>query len=187
MVRASREGYLPAAGAPSPIAGGWIYFRLSPPAPPPNLTGEYEFTFVADPACSELPGPLRTRTYRGRLAIGSAGESPGLIAPIGTFFTLTLDGTAIVNNGASAVGVAGNFAAFELFNDGFPYILEQLAPDRWLAITGYAESVITQPWSDKLSIPFDGWVDYLGHYPSHPGTPIVSCRSTHHRLIIADH
>lgn len=99
--------------------------------------------------------------------------------------SLTLSGASVQDEGIAAIGTAGEFTAFALFNDGLPYIVEEVAPKVFVAITGYAEMPAGVSTS---STAFSGWIAHLDDNPlansSRWATTLVSCESKSHRLIL---
>ena len=179
--RASKEDHV-ASTTTSPAAGGWISFHLAVFGPPANMAGDYTLTFIADSACTGLPEALRTRTYAATITSTSdvAGWAP---VPPNTVFDLALSGATVQGNGIATIGIAGELTAFALFNDGLPYIVEEVAPKVFVAITGYAE----MSGLPTGSTAFSGWIAHLDHNPlaasSRPRTTFASCESKSHLLI----
>ena len=55
------------------------------------------------------------------------------------------------------IGVAGDFVGFKLFNDGVPYIVEQVA-NGVITITGWAGASVGPSGISHISAPFEGWI-----------------------------
>lgn len=182
--RASKDDHV-ASTAALTSAFGWISFHLAVLAPPVNMAGDYTLTFEADSGCTTLPAALRTRTYAATVTLNSAEIQGWAPVPPNTVFNLTLDGASVQDDGIAAIGTAGDFVAFALFNDGLPYIVEEVAPKIFVAITGYAE---ISAGVSTGSTAFSGWIAHLDYNPlvapSRSGATLVSCESKSHRLIV---
>ena len=171
--QATRDGYLPLTVV---HPHGHFDFYLVSSTPPVNVGGEYEMTFIVDPACAGIPDAVRTRSYKASVTPGSFARIPA-----GMVFNLALGGTAPLDN--PSIGVAGDAVGFRLFNDGYPFIVEQVAQDLYLTITGWA---LVPAWSSEgppISAAFDGWISALNGPPTRSGA-IANCKSEHHRLLI---
>ena len=171
--RAAGAGYLPATML---HPHGHIDFYLVSSTPPVNVAGEYELTFMTDPSCTGIPESVRTRTYEASIRPGSFARIPA-----GMAFDLALHGLDALDN--PAIGVAGKAVGFRLYNDGYPFIVERVAPDLYLTITGWAE---VAAWSDArvVAVPFEGWIAAAAGPPGSPSPVFGNCRSTDHRLEI---
>jgi hypothetical protein len=170
--RASHEGYLPST---VPHPHGYIDYYLVRAMAPVDIRGEYEMTFVADPACTGMPDYLRERTYQASVTPGSFDRTPA-----GLVFDLTLGGVEPLDN--PSIGVAGDAVGFRLFNDGYPFIVERVSSGLYVTITGWAE---VEPWpagARGFSVPFDGWIAAHEGPPSSPGRTYGHCKSGSHRL-----
>jgi hypothetical protein len=172
LFRASAEGYLPAT---MQHPHGYIDYYLERSMAPVQIRGDYNMTFLSDPACADMPDYLRERTYRASVTPGSLDRiPPGLI------FDLKLEGVEPLDN--PSIGVAGNAVGFRLFNDGYPFIVERVSPSLYVTITGWAE---VEPWpvdSRGFSVAFDGWIEAHAGPPSSPGRTYGRCKSISHRL-----
>jgi hypothetical protein len=73
LVRAAKDGYIPAAKRHDPSAWNQerqqLAFTLELSSTSVNLTGRYTLTLTADAACTRLPAELRTRTYPASIAL----------------------------------------------------------------------------------------------------------------------
>jgi hypothetical protein len=117
-----------------------------------NIAGDYTVTFIADSACIDLPSAMRTRTYGATITPSSSPSSS---------FTLIASGVAFLGNlNNFPIGVVGDYLDLWLHGGHDPAVVEQLAPNTYLAFSGNATaSVGTSPVS-TISMPFDGWIDY---------------------------
>ena len=143
-------------------------------APPVNIVGEYTMTFTADGTCGNLPHELRSRTYQVAITPGTFDPIPPHMV-----FDLRLSGADILEN--PSIGVAGDVVGFKLFNDCYPYIVERVATNMHVAITGWAEIANWRLGGSEFAVPFDGWIEYFDRPPSQ-GRPLVSCQSKSHQL-----
>jgi hypothetical protein len=171
--RAASDGYLPYTVV---HPHGYHDFYLVSSTPPVSISGEYEMTFVVDPDCVGIPDSVRTRSYRAFVTPASWER-----VPAGMVFNLTLDGVSPLDN--PSIGVAGDAVGFRLFNDGYPFIVEQLERNLYLTITGWA---LVPAWSSEgplISVAFDGWISALNGPPLQ-SVVIGNCRSERHRLLI---
>jgi hypothetical protein len=188
MVRASKDGYGSETINVSPSSGVFVSFHLSSPDTV-DLSGTYTLTFTADASCREIPEPLRTRTY-------SASIGPSPYRQGRTLFDVLLSGAAFLTRyNTFEIGVAGRFASIRVFNDPDEGegIVEQLAPDTYLEITGSASTAIPDENWTTLSMPFDGYFAYCigtdvfmsgSLYRCYMRQPrlLAECRSKNHRL-----
>jgi hypothetical protein len=189
--RATMEGHLASIGSLSSSCAGcsarFIYFYLAVNAPPVNMAGEYNLTFVAD-ACVTLPSELQTRTYGATIAPGSNSHSP-----VDTFYTVAVSGAPFVANyGGFSIGVAGDLVAFELRGEG-PTLIEQVAETTYLGFDGRAEARVNPANVSTISAAFIGSINYcalpapIGQYwDCNPARAVAhaECQSTTHRLIL---
>jgi hypothetical protein len=171
--RASRDGYIAAIHVG---AEHWMTYFLAVPAPPVNIAGEYSMTFTSA-RCVNLPSELQTRTYQATIAPGSYEAVPPNMV-----FNLALDGAEVLEN--PSIGVAGEVVGFKLFNDGYPYIVEPIARNVYVAVTGWAEVSSWPTGGLTITVPFEGWVEYWDAHPRSGRGPRVSCQSKDHRLTL---
>ena len=185
--RASREDHV-ASTATLINAFGSILFHLAVLAPSVNIAGDYTLTFVADSACTGLPAALRTRTYAATIMPSSADFAGWAAVAPNTVFNLALSAASVQDDGIAAIGTAGDFVAFALFNDGLPYIVEEVASKVFVAITGYADMSLGTAGVSTISTTFAGWIAHLDYNPladgPMSGTTVVNCESRSHRLIL---
>jgi hypothetical protein len=196
MFRASSDGYVTATqgfATSSPGGTSWIIFYLPPVAPPVNLAGDYVLTIVADSTCTDVPSALRTRSYPASIVQGSGP----------TNFVLTATGGVFLDNlRGFGIGVAGNSLGLWLHGGHDPTLVEQLAPDTYLAVSGFASTLAGPSAGSTISAALDGWIDYcVAKGPMGPGyncgtsnatgEPIAGaavtyahCQSANHRLIL---
>jgi hypothetical protein len=162
--RATKDGHVAATqvwncSVPACAQGAkpWLGFYLNPTVTPVDLGGEYTVTFIADSACSDLPAEARTRTYAATIARDSSAGPNGSAS---TSMTATLRGGSFLGSLDSfPVGLAGDYADFWLHGGHDPAVVEQLAPNTYLAFSGNAPATVgTRP--PKLSMLMDGWIEY---------------------------
>ena len=132
--RATKDGYVGATVSgplqfPWPSAVAHLTLTLESLAPPVKIeAGDYTLALVADSACTDIPGDLRTRTYSA--TITPAPPSSGL--PPNTRYDVTVSGPFLSSFGFG-IGVAGNHLRFEI--DG-PAFFEHFPPFTYLEIAG---------------------------------------------------
>ena len=147
------------------------------------IAGDYRMTFIAEP-CNGFPVEFARRTYLASIAASTIPDQPGFIVAPGSTFNLQLGGAEVLDDGFSSVGVAGSLVGLALYNDGYPFIIEKVAEDRWIAITGYALTSAAAGGIVTGSVPFDGWIAYHDHHPSRHYAAVAECRSAHHQLSV---
>ena len=169
--RASKDGYIAATQRFSTsVPGGkpWLIVYLQPLAPPVNIAGDYTLTFVADSACTELPPEVRTRSYAATVVPGSSS----------TDFVLAAKGASFLNGLMGfGIGVAGNSLGLWLHGGHDPTLVEQLAPNTYLAFSGMGAASVGSSTGATISTAFDGWIDYC--VMSAPMTTGYNCGTSH--------
>jgi hypothetical protein len=181
--RASKEGFLPATGRLSATQPHQIYFRLGVALPSVDIAGDYRMTFVAE-RCNGFPAEFARRTYLASIAAATITDQPGFVVAPNSTFNLQLRNAEVLDDGFSAVGVAGSVVGLAFYNDGYPFIIEKVADNRWVAITGYAITSAAAGGIVTASVPFDGWIAYHDHHPSWHYAPLAECRSANHQLLV---
>jgi hypothetical protein len=150
----SKDGYIAATqGFSTSVPGGkpWLIVYLRPLAPPVNIAGDYTLTFVADSACTDLPPEVRTRSYAATAVQGASA----------TDFVLAAKGTSFLNGLAGfGIGVAGDSLGLWLHGGHDPTLVEQLAPNTYLAFSGVGAASVGSSTVSTISTAFDGWIDY---------------------------
>jgi hypothetical protein len=172
------------------------FYLASSQAPPVNLAGDYTLTFIADSACTGLPDEVRTRTYQATIAPSSIRNIPA-----DTSFKVTVAGASFLAGLADfGIGVIGDHVDLWLDGGHDPPLVEQLAPNTYLAFSGNATASVAAPIL-SISASFDGWIEYcvmktpIGSYyncgTDNTGAVVmgqalarVHCESTNHRLIL---
>lgn len=126
----------------------WIHFALEVPAPPVNIGGDYTLNFTANAACTMLPEDMRSRTFTATLPVTSPATRSNTFFRVGgaTFFE---DWDAI------SVGVAGNYVALWLET-----LVEQIAPNTFLAFAGQAAATLNTSNLSTLVLPFQGRIEH---------------------------
>jgi hypothetical protein len=191
--RASKEGYVAATGVLTPACptcnpnSRWIGFYLAVPARPIEIVGDYTLTFVADGACAGLPNELRTRTYAATITPVPLPEYAD------TRFNLSVSGAQFLKDYERIfIGVAGNFIALEFGGHG-PYVVEQVAPNTYLAFDGRAGISVGPSPVSTISTSFDGSISLcerkseMGSYYSCTSSEAIAhaeCASKNHQLIL---
>jgi hypothetical protein len=141
---ATKDGHLPATSTLGPFCAPchpnrWVYFNLEEPVPPPDLSGDWQVTFVTD-ACTGLPSELRTRSYDARIALAPPAAHPAAR----WLFVVTMDNVPFFSSYKDFhIAAAGNYLGFPE-NDG-PALIEQLDLETSLSFNalGIANGVVT--------------------------------------------
>ena len=191
MFRASKAGYVAAAKTltRTPSGQAQVSFTLSLVAPPVAIAGDYTVTFVADGACAgNLPEGARERIYAATI---SPSSYPG--APPDTQFSVTVSGAPfLAGYGGFYLGVAGDYVAIFIGDHG-PLVVEQLGPNRYLALDGWTAVSVGTSVVSTISTPFEGSFEHCelksapGAYYGCPATHSISqarCESKNHRLVL---
>ena len=193
-VRASKDGHVSATVTISPVCATcsptprWVYFYLAVLAPPVSIAGAYTLTLGVDGACAGLPDEMRTRVYAATIAPVSDPHSPP-----NTLFTATVSDAPFLDNYKSfSIGVAGDFVTFAFGGHG-PYLVEQVAPQIYLAWDGWGQASLGTAPISTIATPFEGVVDYcelkgdMGRYfECSPAQTVAQahCVSKTHRLTL---
>ncbi|HVG71908.1 MAG TPA: carboxypeptidase-like regulatory domain-containing protein [Vicinamibacterales bacterium] len=185
-IRASRDGYraqtqtlnLPVgSGAP----GRYLSFILPSLVDPTIVVGDFALTLKVDPACTELPTGVRTRTYS--IIASPMGSMTQAIAYVG-------GATMLDRFNRFIIAVSGDYVRF-----GFE-LIEQVADRTYLMIDGEAGTTVGSRTLNDLTTAFDGVVSYcvakseLGsvfYAYCEPELNLVSraeCRSANHQVIL---
>ena len=167
--RATKGGYVTAVRTLQPFCAAcnpnrWINFSLEVLAPPVNMAGDYTVTFIADSACATLPNEARTRTYTSTI--------PSMPIPPNAYINFPAIG-ALKGSDILSMGVAGDYISFWLET-----LMEQLAPNTFIAFGGVAGASIGASPGSTIVLPFDGSIDYQG-LAVH-----ANCQSKNHRMIL---
>ena len=180
------------------VCTGTFLFYLDVLAQPVDIAGDYTVTFVADSACTDLPSELRSRTYAATIA---PAPNPGSVSgPLSS--RAVMSGSPFLGNlNGFRIGVAGHYLGISLDGRHDPTIVEQLAPNTYLAFSGSANTTV-ETGASTISTPFDGWIEYCvvpspmaAYYncgtSNITGEPIpgaalarATCDSKNHRLIM---
>jgi hypothetical protein len=141
---ATKDGHLPATATLGPFCAPchpnrWIFFNLEEPVPPPDLSGDWQVTFVTA-ACPGLPSELQTRSYDATIALAPPAAHPDAR----WLFLVTMSKVPFLSEHKEFhVGAAGNYLGFPE-NDG-PVLVEQLDPTAYLSFNalGITNGVVT--------------------------------------------
>ena len=152
-----------------------------------DLEGLYTITFTAAPVCSQLPPPLRSRSYTG--AMRPTGK-------VFTAFTAELSGADFFPAYDTFwSSVASDAARFQVFSfDAFNWwledqpIIERVGPTGFLAFMGTASAPLVQS-PTAITAQFDGDITFCdaltsparANFPPTCAAP-VACRSDRHQL-----
>jgi len=192
-VRVSKEGYAAATGMArsnnSSIGTLWAYVELDKLVRPIDLTGNYTLTILADTACADLPGDVRTRTYAASIELVPDSRSQA-----GTSLRLTVgDQSVLPDRHSFPIGVAGDDVAFLMYGGDDFGLIERIAPARFLAIQGRATVSVGSAPVSSITATLNGDIDYCA-LPSDTGWPQCNsgpitayqhCESPHHQLILS--
>jgi hypothetical protein len=169
-----------APSAPSPVPQGF--------SQPVSIAGDYTLTLIANSVC-DIPNEVATRTYAATI---SPHENPNRAA--NTWFDVALSGAPFLDEYKSfAIGVAGRDVVFSFDNGEGPELVEQVAPNAYLAVSGFATASVQTSRVSTISAPFEGLIEHcvlntpMGPlYNCAPGQTIAhaGCPSKNHRLIL---
>ena len=152
-----------------------------------DLTGRFDITFAAAPACSQLPPSLRSRTFSGLMSQGD-GTFPPLAMQLGgaDLFRSYDKFSASVGHDAARFFVF-SFDALKWWLEDQP-IIERVGPNGFLAFMGTAQAPVSTP-SAPFSAAFDGTISFCSamtppsrdNFPPTCAAP-VECRSDQHQI-----
>lgn len=183
--RAAKDGYLTQT-VTGPLAYSWpssnasLLITLESTVPPARLeAGGYVATLIADPACTQIPADVRTRSY-----------ATSVTAYSDTRYILVMQGF-LKGLDQLLVGVAGHDLRFD--ND--EGLHEQVAPGATLRFYGVGHATVDGPTAPSpLEFAVTGLIDYCTssrppRNPSQCGGPndppiFVQCSSNRHRLVL---
>ena len=178
--RATAEGHVEAIRTLQPFCercnpNWWIHFALEVPDSPVEIGGDYTLTVVASDTCTMLPDDLRSRTYAATIPLTSSAT------PANTIFRVAGE-TVLEDWNAIGLGVSGDYVAMWLET-----LVDQLAPNTFLAFTGEAAAVVGASSPSMFVLPFDGSISHCvttaanGGYRDCYGGPATtrSCQSRH--------
>ncbi len=174
--RADKDGY--ASGLRSLASG--LAFVLEPLPPAVNIGGEYTLTITADSACTDLPAEVRTRTYAARFSGGGGAVALGSVS-----------GATFLRGQTEIDGyIRGHTVEFTTDVHGPGWIVEEVAPNTYLAIRGSSLAPVTTPVS-TISGPFEGLIEYCAAsspmgsiYGCSASRARAPCTSKNHQLIL---
>ena len=156
-------------------ANPWLGFHLNPLAPPVDISGAYTLTIVADTACVDIPAELRERIYHATVSAQPADGRPGTPG-----FDLTVtDDSMIGRYRGFTIGVAGRDLGFWMHGGHDPVIVERLAGNQSISVSGWAVSTVAGSQPSVITAEMDGWIEYAAS----PGATI-NCTSTAHRILL---
>ena len=151
--RATADGHVTATRTLQPFCARcnpnwWINFTLEVPDSPVDIGGDYTLTFVANNACAMLPDDLRARTFTATIPTTSPAIPPNAFFRLGgaNFFE---DWNVI------GLGVAGDYIALWLET-----VVEQIAPNTFLAFAGQAAARLHGSNLSTFVLPFHGAIEY---------------------------
>jgi len=186
--RATKSGHVTSTRTLQPFCAPcnpnwWINFSLEVLTPPVTMAGEYTATFIADNVCTMLPSELRTRTYTATIP---AATPPG---PANAYYEVTFGSQVFYQDwNVGGFGVAGDYVGFWLET-----LVEQIAPNTFLAFGGLAAASIGTAARSTIVLPFAGSIEYcvttaaVGRYEDcyqHRAAADAQCTSDHHQLVL---
>jgi hypothetical protein len=175
QVRVTKDGYQPATQTVLQDTEHTDVV-LVPSAPYASIAGIYSLTFTASPSCS-LPDDASKRTYTATIDQRTASVTISLsdarfFASRGTSWN-QISGHVLGNVVSLTLDVADNC----FYYGGC--VVEQLADNRYLTLTGTAQAVVTTP--AELSAVFAGAVSVSGD--GNGSQPIAACAAPDHHLV----
>jgi hypothetical protein len=174
QVRVTKDGYQPATQTVLQDTEHTDVV-LVPSAPYASIGGIYSLTFTASPSCN-LPDDASKRTYTATIDQRTASVTISLSDA--RFFT----SDRFVNANQISGRVLGNVVSLTLNAECSyygPCVVEQLADNRYLALTGTAQAVVTTP--AEISAVFAGAVSVSGD--GNGSQPIAACAAPDHQLV----
>ena len=190
--RATKEGYEPAVKPLGPFCEAchpnrWVNFALKAQAAPVNVAASYAMTITVDPACSNFPDSVRTRTYAATLPStmdASAGSSAA-----NAYFSISPTGANFVPGwNQFEGGVSGNYVAF-----WFETLVEEIAPGNYLMIGMSAGGIVDSEHPTTIEIRGGGQIAYCAVDPAtgvfddcikHRTLTYAQCDSNQHALVL---
>lgn len=160
----------------SGMANPWLRFYLNPRVPPVDISGVYTLTIVADPACVDIPMDLRERAYAASV---DAQPADGRSATPGFNLAVT-DDSMIGRYRGFAIGVAGTHLGFDLHGGHDPVIVEQIAGNQSISVSGFAATTVTGSQPSVITAALDGWIEYAAPFGGR-----FNCSSTAHQIILS--
>ena len=163
--RATKDEYEPAIKPLGPFCAAcnpnrWVNFTLKTHAAPVNVAGSYAMTITVDPACSDFPERVRTRTYAATLP-STMDESAGSPAA-NTYFSISPTAANFIPGwNQFEGGVSGNYVAF-----WFETLVEEIAPGNYLMIGMSAGGFVGSEHPATIEIQGDGQITYCAVYPA---------------------
>jgi len=182
--RATKDGYDAAIMPLGPFCAAcnpnrWVNFVLKAHVMPANIAGSYAMTITVDPACTNFPAQVKTRTYAVTVP-ATATNAYFLLSPTGANFVPGWD----VFDG----GVSGSYVGF-----WFETLVEEVAPGNYLMIGMSAGGFVDPDHPATIVARGDGRISYCTVNPASGvfdgclrGQPpqVAHCDSTQHTLVL---
>ncbi len=158
--RATKDGY---ALAELPLGAfcercnpnRWVNFSLQVLTTPVDISGDYDMTVAVDSVCTQMPEPMRRRTYRAQFPRSSSG-------PANEYFAIHPSGAQFVKGWERFDGgVSGNDVGF-----WFESLVEQISPNSYLIIGAYASGTVNPSDTSTLATVASGRIDFCTVDPS---------------------
>jgi hypothetical protein len=127
----------------------WVNFSLQVLTAPVDISGNYSMTVAVDSVCTQMPAPLRSRTYTVQIPL--SGSSPAnayfAVYPTGADFVKGWD--------RFDGGVSGNDVGF-----WFESLVEQISPNSYLIIGVYASGTAIASGTSTIATVASGSIDF---------------------------
>jgi hypothetical protein len=162
-IRASKDGHVAATKPPQPHCEPcnpkrWVHFYLDVLEPPAQLAGDYTLTFIADPACANLPEAARTKTYQATVAAARI-YPPGSPASSITSYEVSIKGCVFSDTFTYlALNDAGHFVNISIGDHSDPGVAERVDPNTYFTVGGWTTVAVASPVT-TISAPFQGWIE----------------------------
>jgi hypothetical protein len=136
----------------------WVNFSLQALASPVDISGDYSMTVTVDNVCTQMPEPVRTRTYSAR--IPPSGSSPA-----NAYFSVFPTGAQFVSGWERFDGgVSGNDVGF-----WFETLVEQISANTYLLIGIYASGTVGASAISTIPTVASGRIDFCTVDPTSGG------------------
>jgi hypothetical protein len=140
-----------------------LMFRLAIDHPSIDVTGQYTLTLSADPACTELPRELASRSYSATVIRSAPPDWPA-----GTSFSVRVSDSAVLNDFSQfAIHTAGDYVTFFFEDRDGPALIEQVSATEYLAFSGVGGATAESSGVSTISASFNGYI----HQCSQPSLP----------------
>jgi hypothetical protein len=189
-VQASKDGYLTSTVTIPVPRNAPTDLKLTFTGTSVDLTGNYEVTFTADAACTQLPDETRIRNYEASMTRSPLPDHYLAGLSSGTFVSDPTSGTWTFGYAGFTGSVAGGFASFRTDAVGSE-IIERLTPSTAVLEIEFTTTTrapvdvsrIAAPLS-SVSVPVFGTLSYCAEPnpadPTRCRVAAVTCSSSNH-------